>query len=144
MGKEIRIYCRMNASKRLIFFKWMQAIRTCGYSILSCGKSSNSNFEVLCITRLLWVIKYIVLIIAFKNFFEKSWLEWWGDMYCFFTVQFQSEYVVEKQKRVHFNLQSFFCSTFCGKITFLHFLSGNYGIFRRLIPTVLYFWKTLR
>lgn len=50
----------------------MQAIRTCGYSILSCGKSSNGNFEVLYITLLLWVIKYIVLIIAFKTFLWKK------------------------------------------------------------------------
>lgn len=62
----------MNAYKRLIFYKSMQAIRTCGYSILSCGKSSNGNFEVLYITLLLWVIKYIVLIIAFKTFLWKK------------------------------------------------------------------------
>jgi len=34
----------------MIFNKRMQEIRTCGYSNLSRGKSSNGNFEVLCIT----------------------------------------------------------------------------------------------
>lgn len=43
-----------------------------------------------------------------KPFFEQIGLEWKGVMHCFFfTVQFQSEYVVEKQKRTHFKLWIF-------------------------------------
>lgn len=141
MGKEIKIYCRMNAYKRLIFFKWMQAIRTCGYSILSCGKSSNGNFEVLYITLLLWRIKYIVLIIAFKTFFEKSRLEWWRHMYCFFFTTISKWVCCWRTEKSTFQPVKIFLFYILWQNYISYFLSRNFEIFRRLIPTILYFWK---
>lgn len=109
MGKEIWIYCRLNVYKRLIFNKWVQAIRTCGYSDLSCGKSTHGNFELVCITILLWVIKYIFLIIAFKAFLWTKWARMEKRYVLFFLHCKISKWICcwKKQKREHFNLWSF-------------------------------------